>query len=156
MIEMNFKNEGKGKMIKRNPSAKSIDRVGIEREFASRTIISSMNSSPVVRVEKKEREEKNNAIVKRTRDGTKTSSKRIFRFLPRGKRVEKRRRIPIYTYSRDPRKACAVTERTSAHALRDAPWDHAPTLFYAHDLTLRTLGVYSHSCLIYMREYKER
>lgn len=58
MIEMNFKNEGKGKMIKRNPSAKSIDRVGIEREFASRTIISSMNSSPVVRVEKKEREEK--------------------------------------------------------------------------------------------------
>lgn len=115
-------------MIKRNPSAKSIDRVeyreGIrfENDYLLDELVVVVAAGGTCGKKKERRKKgKNNAIVKRTRDGTKTSSKRIFRFLPRGKRVEKRRRIPIYTYSRDPRKACAVTERTSAHALRDAP-----------------------------------
>ena len=161
MIEMNLKKRAMQGKTKSISCAKSIDLRG----NASRTIICPTPRRWTRRrrwyvwcgkerrkERKKERKGKKNGIVKRTRDGTKTSSKRIFRFLPRGKRASRRGGGFQFTRTRETlvKLVQSRNERVPTRCVthRETMRQRCFTLTILH--FQRSARVYSHSCLIYI------
>lgn len=151
-------------MIKRNPSAKSIDRVeyreGIrfENDYLLDELVVVVAAGGTCG-KKKKREEKKEKTMRSlnaretARKLLRNGSSAFYRAGNASRRgggfqfTRTRETLVKLVQSRNERVPTrCVTHRETMHQ----------RCFNAHDLTLRTLGVYSHSCLIYMREYKER